>query len=148
MLQQKNNNQEKKWIMPCKGRISSEYGWRIHPISKLRKWHNGIDIANTQGTIIKAIADGKAYFAGYENKLNGNTVRIDHGLVNGIKVESVYIHLKSVNIKSGEFIKQGQVIGFMGSTGNSTGSHLHFSIYENKRGNDVNPFKYIDRTKY
>ena len=140
--------QNQNWIMPCRGRISSEYGWRIHPIYKTKKWHNGIDIANNQGTIIKAPADGKAYYVGYENQLNGNTIRIDHGLINGIKVESVYIHLQCFNIKSGDTVKQGQVIGFMGSTGNSTGPHLHFSIYENKRGNDVNPFKYIDKSKY
>ena len=140
--------QTQKWIMPCRGRISSEYGWRIHPIYKTKKWHNGIDIANNQGTIIKAPADGKVYYAGYESQWNGNTIRINHGFINGIKVESVYIHLQGFNIKSGDTVKQGQIIGFMGSTGNSTGPHLHFSIYENKRGNDVNPFKYIDKSKY
>lgn len=137
-----------KWIMPTKGRLSSPYGWRIHPISKTKSWHKGIDIANNAGTQIKAIADGTAYYVGYENKWNGNTIRINHGLVNGVNVESVYIHLQGFNIRQGAKVTQGQVIGFMGSTGSSTGPHLHLSIYEGKRGNDVNPFKYVDRSKY
>ncbi|MBR1775721.1 M23 family metallopeptidase [bacterium] len=136
------------WIMPAHGRLSSAYGWRIHPIQKTRKWHNGIDIANNTGTEIKAPAAGHVYYVGYENNYNGNTIRIDHGIVNGVKVESVYIHLQGFNVSRGHDVKQGQVIGFMGSTGNSTGPHLHVSIYEGKRGNDVNPFKYIDKSKY
>ena len=91
---------------------------------------------------------GRAYYVGYENNLNGNTIRIDHGVINDAAVESVYIHLKGFNIRQGEFVKKGQIIGFMGSTGHSTGPHLHMSIYEVKKGNDVNPFNYIDKTKY
>lgn len=137
-----------KWIMPAHGRISSPYGWRTDPFNGTRTFHKGLDIANNLGTQIKAPASGTAYYVGYENNLNGNTIRINHGNINGIHVESVYIHLQGFNIKSGQNVTQGQVIGFMGSTGHSTGSHLHMSVYEGKRGNHVNPFKYIDKTKY
>lgn len=137
-----------KWIMPCKGRISSPYGWRVHPIENKRKWHNGVDIAAPSGAVIKAPADGTVYYSGFENKWNGNTVRINHGIINGVKVESVFIHLKGINVTKNQIVKQGQQIGTVGSTGNSTGPHLHFSIYENVRGNDVDPFKYIDKTKF
>ena len=64
-----------KWIMPCKGRISSPYGWRVHPIYKTKKWHNGIDIAVSMGTPVVAPADGVVTQSGYENNLNENTCR-------------------------------------------------------------------------
>ena len=84
---------------------------------------------------------------GFE-KLNGNTVRIDHGIINGVRVFSTLIHLNSINVISGQNVYQRQLIGTVGSTGNSTGPHLHISIYEAKRGNDVNPFKYILKNRY
>lgn len=143
-----NPNNTQKWIMPCKGRITSYYGWRTDPFNGERTFHKGIDIANNNGTPIKAPADGLAYYVGWENNLNGNTIRINHGIINGQKVESVYIHLKGFNIWQGQKVTQGQVIGFMGSTGHSTGPHLHMSIYEGARGNHVNPLKYIDKSKY
>ena len=130
--------------MPCKGRISSPYGWRVHPIYKTKKWHNGLDIAAPTGTVVVAPADGVVTLSGYENNLNGNTVRLDHGDIAGIRVLSVYIHLQVCTVKKGQSVKMGEVIGRVGSTGSSTGPHLHFSVYEDVRGNDVDPFKYID----
>ena len=132
-----------KWIMPCEGRISSDYGWRIHPISKPKKWHNGIDVAAPFGTAVVAPAEGVVSYSGYENDLNGNTVRLNHGVVAGIRVLSVYIHLQVCIAKIGQSVRKGEIIGRVGSSGSSTGPHLHFSIYENVRGNDANPFKYI-----
>lgn len=137
----------KKWIRPCPGRITSSYGWRIHPVKKERKFHKGIDIAAPPGTPVKAVADGVVEFSAYEGA-NGNKIRINHGSVNGKQIKSTCIHLNSRNVQAGQKVKQGDIIGTVGSTGrysdgkpSSTGPHLHISVYENNTA--VNPGKYI-----
>lgn len=101
--------------------ISSWFGWRIHPNDGGRNFHRGIDFAHPQGTPILAIADGEVIFSGWHDSW-GNYVRIRHG--NGHC--SLYAHNVSNSVRVGDQVKQGDVIGLVGSTGNSTGPHLHF----------------------
>ena len=132
--------------MPCEGRISSDYGWRIHPISKTQKWHNGIDIAVPVGTPVKAIADGTVVVAGAAEGY-GYWVGIQHGEVNGVRVSSEYGHLSSWQVNSGQKVKKGQLIAYSGNTGVSSGAHLHLTIRHGNpgkgAGKDVNPWLYI-----
>ena len=134
-----------KWPMPTKGSISSYFGARKAPKAGASTNHIGIDIAAPMGAPVKAPADGTVFFAGTEN-LNGKCIRIDHGTINGASVKSTLIHLNSYNVQKGQKVKQGTQIGTVGSTGISTGPHLHISIYRN--GSPVDPLKYIDRNKF
>ncbi len=105
------------------GRITSEFGSRIHPISNELTFHAGIDIAADLGTPIYAAFDGKIFVADYD-KWNGNFIKIEHE--DGVM--TVYCHCDSLNVKKGENIRAGEVIGYVGSTGSSTGPHLHFEL--------------------
>ncbi len=114
----------KKMINPViNGKITSEFGSRIHPISNELTFHAGIDIAADMGTPIYAAFDGKVLLADYD-KWNGNYMKIKHE--NGLM--TVYCHCDSLNVKKGENIRAGEVIGYVGSTGSSTGPHLHFEL--------------------
>jgi len=124
------------FIRPASGRISSGFGNRIHPVTRRRSFHSGIDIANSRGTSILASRNGKVTFAGYKGTY-GNFIIVNHG--NGI--ETAYAHLSSINVRVGQSVTQGDVIGKMGTTGRSTGNHLHFEIRIG--GSAVNPSKYI-----
>lgn len=142
-LQQKEEAREKaqattsfNWIRPVEGGITSNFGMRIHPITKDKKFHNGIDIGANAGSNVKAPANGIIDSVSYDN-INGNRVRINHG--NG--VISIYIHLERYLVKSGQNVSQGDIIGIVGSTGQAKGAHLHFSIKENDAY--VNPNKYV-----
>lgn len=141
-----NNSQMKttsNWLMPVKGRISSPYGWRIHPIHKEKRFHNGLDIAVPIGTPVNTIADGKVIAVGPARGY-GNWVAIDHGIINGTRVTSEYGHLSSWNVSYGQNVKQGEIIASSGNTGSSDGPHLHLTIREGKfQGIAVNPSKYI-----
>ncbi len=121
-------------------RVSSRYGFRRHPILGYTKFHNGIDYAAPYGTKIYAAADGIVEFAGFKGP-NGNLVVIRHP--NGI--ETAYAHMKRIarGIRPGVRVKQKQVIGYVGSTGRSTGPHLHFGMKVN--GHFVNPDKQLKR---
>ncbi|MEW5822558.1 MAG: M23 family metallopeptidase [Cyanobacteriota bacterium] len=122
---------------PTQGRVSSEFGMRNHPISGDRRMHNGIDIAAGAGTRVNSMKQGKVVFAGKQGGY-GNLVIIDHG--NGLTTR--YAHLSSINVRVGDTIAAGQHIGGVGTTGNSTGNHLHFEVREN--GKAVNPRNYIN----
>jgi murein DD-endopeptidase MepM/ murein hydrolase activator NlpD len=122
-------------------RISSPYGWRIHPIEKTRKHHNGVDYASAIGTPVKAIENGRVIYAG-ASKLKfpngepaggGFIVKIRHK-VNDEWITSAYMHLRkgSLAVKKGDLVKEGQVIALSGNTGESTGPHLHFEIQRGK----------------
>lgn len=124
------------FIRPASGRISSSFGNRIHPVTRRRAFHSGIDIANSRGTSILASRNGKVTFAGYKGTY-GNYIIVSHG--NGI--ETSYAHLSSINVRVGQSVTQGEVIGKMGTTGRSTGNHLHFEIRIG--GSAVNPSKYM-----
>lgn len=133
------------FIWPAQGRISSEYGYRMHPIYQTRRLHGGIDIANSTGTDIKAAAPG-VVISGYYMSGYGNAVMIAHS-INGKTYTTVYAHLNSISVRAGQIVNQGDSIGKMGSTGPSTGPHLHFEIhvggYASGGVNTVNPRNYL-----
>ena len=122
-------------------RISSPYGWRIHPIEKTRKHHNGVDYASAVGTNVFAIAKGTVIFAGPSTiKLpsgepggGGYIIKIRHK-VNGEWITSSYMHLRkgSISVRKGQKVVEGQAIAESGNTGASTGPHLHFEIQRGK----------------
>ena len=117
-------------------RISSSYGWRVHPITGQRRFHDGLDIAAPQGNSVYAYTDGRVIEAGW-NGSYGNCILIDHG--NGLRTR--YAHLSRINVRVGQRVSTAQRIGAVGSTGNSTGPHLHFEVIRN--GKTQNPLNYI-----
>jgi len=124
------------WTRPARGRISSPYGWRTHPIFGDRRFHTGVDIAGS-GPIIAARA-GTVTTAGYNGAL-GYYVKVDHG--DGYT--SVYSHMQpNLSVARGQQVSQGQQLGIMGTTGDSTGVHLDFKVYRN--GETVDPMNYIN----
>ncbi len=120
------------FIRPVNGPIVSGFGMRYHPILKVNRMHNGVDIAAPHGTPIKAAADGEVIFAGYRRGY-GNTLIIDHG--GG--VATLYAHCSALAVGESTMVRQGQVIGYVGATGLATGPHLHFEVRRN--GEPVNP---------
>ncbi|MGL4451661.1 MAG: murein hydrolase activator EnvC family protein [Sarcina sp.] len=125
------------FIKPLSAPVTSSYGPRTHPITgKPGTFHRGIDFGAAGGTPIKAIAGGVVTTAGWNNSF-GNMVIVDHG--NGYT--SLYAHASSLNVTAGQRVSQGQVLSFVGSTGNSTGNHLHLEMRYN--GTHVNPASYI-----
>lgn len=122
---------------PTYGRITSLFGLRINPVTGRPEFHLGVDIANRWGTPIRTPADGKVIRAGYCG-LMGRCVEIDHG--NGI--ETYYGHLSKILVHRGEKVKRGEIIGLMGSTGRSTGPHLHYAI--KFKGKIVNPKIFLE----
>lgn len=125
---------------PTYGRITSPFGLRINPITGRAEFHLGVDIANRWGTPIRTPADGKVIRAGYCG-LMGRCVEIDHG--NGI--ETYYGHLSKILVHKGEKVKRGEIIGLMGSTGRSTGPHLHYAV--KFRGKIENPKIFLEALK-
>ena len=125
------------WGRPCSWRkLTSPYGYRTHPTTGEWKFHNGVDLANSQGTPIYAVRSGKVTVATYGGTY-GYYVTINHG--DGYS--SLYAHMTHYVVSKGDTVQKGQLIGYMGSTGRSTGPHLHFSIFYN--GSSVNPMNYI-----
>ena len=116
--------------------LTSPFGMRFHPVHKEYRMHNGIDMACAEGTPIYATRGGKVEIATYSSSA-GNYVQINHG--DGYR--SVYMHMTHYVVKSGQYVAQGQVIGYVGSTGVSTGPHLHFGISLN--GTYINPYPLI-----
>ena len=125
-----------KWPVPSSGYITSYYGPRTSPTPGASSFHRGIDIGCSNGATIVAAADGVVYFAGYLEG-GGNCVMIDHG--NGIS--TCYFHLSGFNTASGASVQAGAPIAFAGSTGISTGPHLHFAVRVN--GGYVDPMGYL-----
>ena len=123
--------------LPYRVAITDSYGYRPHPVTgKKTTWHNGVDLAAGAGTAIYATKSGTVTTA-LRSDIWGNYVVINHG--DGFS--SLYAHMQGLIVKAGDYVKQGQTIGYVGSTGLSTGPHLHFTIYYN--GADVNPMSYI-----
>lgn len=118
------------------GRFTSSYGYRIHPITGVRTFHDGIDIASYTGTNVYAYTDGVVTTVGYD-RYYGRYIVINHG--GGLT--TIYKHLDSYLVKLGQNVKVGDHIGEMGNTGFSTGSHLHFEVRVN--GSTRNPLDYI-----
>ncbi|MBE3597056.1 MAG: peptidoglycan DD-metalloendopeptidase family protein [Hydrogenibacillus sp.] len=122
-------------IRPAVGRVTSVFGLRADPFTKTRRFHEGIDFANAVGTPIRAAAKGKIVFAGRSGDY-GQMIEIDHG--NGLS--TVYAHLSKMLVRPGDVVEKGQTIGRMGSTGRSTGPHLHFEVRRGGRPIDPAPF--------
>ena len=126
------------WVKPLKSyTITSAFGMRVHPISGVYKMHEGVDMSAPQGTPIYAAKSGKVTTTSFQAGGAGYYVSINHG--NGFS--SVYMHMTHYIVKPGDYVNAGQVIGYVGSTGGSTGPHLHFGIAYN--GSYVNPMNYI-----
>jgi murein DD-endopeptidase MepM/ murein hydrolase activator NlpD len=117
---------------PLSGPITSDFGNRIHPITGEEKFHAGIDIGASEGTPVGAAGAGEVTMAGW-NGGYGNCVMIDHG--NGL--ESLYGHLSAIMVSVGDLVTQLQTIGLVGSTGDSTGPHLHFELRQD--GTPIDP---------
>lgn len=126
------------FAFPCPGykRISDEYGNRIHPILGTQQFHNGVDLAAPSGTAIYAAYDGDVVAATYSGSM-GNYIMIDHG--SGLY--TIYMHCSALYVSKGQTVVKGQNIAAVGSTGRSTGPHLHFSVRLN--GSYVSPWNYI-----
>ena len=118
--------------------VTSPYGMRLHPVYKVYKMHHGVDLQSKKGDKIVAAKGGVVTVASYQRGGAGYYVTINHG--DGFS--SSYMHMTHFVVKKGDYVKAGQLLGYVGSTGVSTGPHLHFSIYYN--GNSVNPAKYVN----
>jgi len=125
-------------IYPAYGRISDPYGWRTHPITGNRSFHNGLDIGNIKGTPIYAAADGKISSTG-QQKYFGKYIGISHKF----GYQTNYAHLNKIFVKKGEKVKRGQIIAEMGNSGRSTGSHLHFEVLRYNKYR--NPYEYLNK---
>lgn len=120
------------------GWLSSKYGYRSDPFSGKRAWHSGVDLAGRDGSDIISVAAGVVTYAG-DRYGYGNLVEVDHG--DGLRTR--YAHCKTVKVKVGQVVQKGQVLALMGSTGRSTGPHVHFEVLQNGKTRD--PVTYIRR---
>lgn len=125
-----------RMIWPLRGRISSPFGWRHHPVLRKRKFHSGIDIAVGHNTPIAAVDHGVVIYSGW-NGGYGKMISIDHGN----QISTLYAHCNHLHVNVGERVSQGQIIALSGSTGLSTGPHLHFEVRVN--GTPANPRSYL-----
>jgi len=123
-------------VWPVRGWISSHFGYRISPFTGRREMHKGLDIVNRKGTPVVVTADGRVVFAGYKHGY-GKMVIVDHGLEKLTK----YGHLSKISVHSGDLVTRGQELGKVGSTGRSTGPHLHYEVVVN--GKAVDPVDYL-----
>ena len=123
---------------PCQGRISSQFGTRTHPVLKVTRRHTGLDIAAPKGTPVKPALPGEVLFTGWQRGY-GNVIMVDHG---GDMI-TVYGHLSKILVSEGQKVSSTTTIGLVGSTGMSTGNHLHFEVRIN--GKAQNPLNYLKR---
>ncbi|MBO0602767.1 M23 family metallopeptidase [Sporosarcina sp. E16_3] len=134
------------FLRPTQGRVTSPFGPRTHPVTgKPAAMHWGVDFGKDAGTRIIAAAAGKVTYAKSTNGY-GNTVMVLHN-IGGKTYETVYAHLASIGVKLGQSVKAGEVIAVMGTTGTSTGVHLHFEVHtgrwNNRFTNAQDPMKYV-----
>ena len=121
---------------PSGGNISSLYGTRNNPFSAERTFHSGVDISATPGTPVRATADGVASYSGWTQS-SGNMVLLEHGC----GFSTAYAHNRSNVVKVGQKVKRGEIVGYVGSSGKSTGPHVHYEIWE--KGKRVNPSRFL-----
>lgn len=126
------------WPAPSYTRISDDYGYRQHPILNVQQFHTGVDMAAPGGTPILAAYDGVVVQAAYNSSM-GNYVMIDHGS----ELYTIYMHAQKLMVSAGEEVSRGEQIAMVGTTGRSTGNHLHFSVRLN--GSYVSPWGYIEK---
>lgn len=122
-------------VMPVAGRITSDFGERVHPVYGTQGFHAGRDLGAEEGTPIHAALDGVVVGAGVGEK-SGNYVKLDHG--DGL--ETLYCHCSSLNVTEGVAVRRGDVIAFVGQTGLATGPHLHFEVRVDGASQDPGPF--------
>lgn len=127
------------YIRPSTGQTTSKYGLRVHPIRKTKSMHTGLDFGGRIGDTIIASRAGEVAFSGWYNNVYGNVVIINHG--GGY--QTFYAHMSRVSVSKGQVVNQGDRIGFVGSTGMSTGAHLHFEVRKN--GASLNPMNFLTR---
>ncbi|HAA20219.1 MAG TPA: hypothetical protein DCP28_16180 [Cytophagales bacterium] len=120
-------------------RIASGYGWRMHPIYKIKKHHAGVDFKAPTGTPIYATGDGRVVTALNSDKGHGNHIKIQHTE----EYTTMYSHMESMVVEEGDWVKKGQQIGTVGSTGMSTAPHLHYEVHVN--GQHVDPVTFLDK---
>lgn len=130
------------FIRPVGGPVTSPFGWRVHPIFKRKIYHSGVDLGMPMNAPVKAANSGKVIFVGWYGGY-GKVVIIDHGRINGVPTTTLYAHLNSYRVSVGSTVVKGHVIANVGTTGYSTGPHLHFEVRQN--GNPTNPFNFIPR---
>lgn len=127
-------------LWPTKGSVTSGFGYRFSPMrngdDESGEFHAGLDIANAADTLVQATADGTVRFSGWSHGY-GNMVVIDHGY----GLSTLYGHTSKALVKVGERVMRGQVIGYMGTTGRSTGAHLHYEVW--RQGRPINPWTYL-----
>ena len=130
------------WPVPCSTRVTSRFGYRSDPFTGSQAYHSGIDIDgfNNAGQPIVAAASGTVITASYDGGY-GNYVIIDHG-----DRSTVYAHCSGLAVSHGEYVSQGQTIGFLGDTGRATGVHLHFEVYVGD--SRVDPAQYFSGLSY
>lgn len=126
-----------RMLQPTSGKITDEFGWRIHPIDQVNRFHEGIDIAAPEGTPIKAAAGGRVVLAGWVGGY-GYTVIIEHA----DNLSTLYAHASLLLVQVGEIVNSGQTIAAVGNTGLSTGPHLHFEV--RRSGQAINPREYVN----
>lgn len=128
------------FIKPISGRITSPFGYRTHPIFNSRTFHSGVDIGGPYRGSIHASNSGKVIYTGWYGGY-GKVVIIDHGNINGSPTTTLYAHMDQIKVANGAYVTKGQVIGLEGTTGYSTGPHVHFEVRVN--GKPRNPLNYI-----
>ncbi|MGM0639857.1 MAG: peptidoglycan DD-metalloendopeptidase family protein [Thermotogota bacterium] len=134
-------NKDTSISWPITGYVTSEYGYRIHPIYNVRKFHHGIDIAAPTGTPIFSASDGIVV------EVEEDSGYGKHIVVKGTNEEYIYAHLSEFNVVPGVLVKKGHLIGKVGNTGLSTGPHLHFQINDNLKSS-LNPRYYLGDMRY
>jgi murein DD-endopeptidase MepM/ murein hydrolase activator NlpD len=125
---------------PVEGPVTSPFGWRTHPIYGYRSLHDGIDFGAGCGTPIRAAASGRV-MEEYFQTAWGNRIIIDHGFHRGVGLATISNHLSGYAVSTGASVKRGQIIGYVGTTGWSTGCHLHYTVLQN--GTPVNPLNWF-----
>lgn len=130
------------FLRPAPGPVSSPFGMRLHPVRHVYKLHDGTDFASPCGTPIRAAATGRVVFSGFTSAW-GNRVIVDHGMVAGAHVRTTYNHMSSPGAPVGAVLARGQMLGSVGTTGFSTGCHLHLGLERN--GALTDPMPYLSR---
>ncbi len=125
-------------IWPARGRLTSGFGVRRIPYASGYQFHMGVDIIGAHGSAIWATAPGVVVFVGYRGSY-GNIIIVDHGY----DYETLYAHLSDFAVNAGDEVDRGQVIGYMGATGRTTGTHLHYEVH--RKGSPVNPANYMKK---
>jgi murein DD-endopeptidase MepM/ murein hydrolase activator NlpD len=126
------------FVFPVRGRITSSFGWRVDPFTRTRLFHAGMDLASGMGTPVRAAAGGRVSATGY-NAVYGNFVILTHNNT----YQTMYAHLSSILAAKGNYVGQGEAVGRVGSTGRSTGPHLHFAVYKNSKA--INPLEILNK---